>query len=205
MGMRRLEGDAVKPRQIAVGVVIIGLSGLIYGASIPLKRSGKTWNCQANLKQIGLGMMQYTRDYDEHYPRAKDWATVLRPYSVGRSNRGDDSAFEAIFRCPATDGFYALNVYYTQISMAQDLSPRTAPLIFDFPNGVLNQSDDGAGWPNPPIHTTLQTTGNNVLFGDAHVELRGNKPVFRPFAPLPKPAATPTPKPRAKTKTQGKS
>ena len=172
----------MKPRQVAVGVVILGVAGLIYGASIPLKRSGKTWNCQSNLKQIELGMMQYVRDYDEQFPRAKDWADALRPYTVRASNSRESAEFQLRMRCPTTDSYYALNVYYAQISMAQDSSPRTSPLVFDIRNGILNQSDNGANWPVSPVHTTLQTTGNNVLFGDGHVELRQNKPAFRTFA-----------------------
>ena len=182
----------LQPRQFAVGVVILGLAGLIYSASIPLKRSGKTWDCQSNLKIIGLSMSQYNRDYDEQYPNNRDWATALRPYLVSDSRSVESTGFQQLMRCPATDGYYAFNVYFDRISMAQDKSPRASPLIFDIENGQLNQSTDGSNWPNPPIHTTLQTSGNNVLFGDGHVELRQNKPVFRKFAPRP----TATPKPR---------
>ncbi len=173
----------IKPRQIAVGVVILGVAGLVYGASIPLKRSGKTWNCQSNLKQIGLGMMQYIRDYDEKYPRANDWALALRPYLVSSARSVESAQFQSLMRCPATDGYYALNSYYAQISMIQDKNPRSSPLVFDVRNGQLNQSDNGKSWPIPPIHTTLQTSGNNVLFADSHVELRQNQPPFRAFAP----------------------
>lgn len=188
----------MKPRQIAASVVILGLAGAIYAVSRPLKRSGQTWNCQSNLKQIGLGMMQYARDYDEQFPRAANWTQALRPYTVGHNNPGDNSIFEPLFRCPMTNGYYALNIYYAQLSASQDKSPRVSPLVFDIANGRLNQSDNGKGWPIPPIHKTLQTTDNNVLFADGHVELRGNKPSFRKFAPLPKPTATP--KPRAKVR-----
>lgn len=184
----------MKARQVAVGVVILGLVGVVYGASRPLKRSGKTWNCQSNLKQIGLGMMQYARDYDEQFPRAANWADALRPYTVGHNNPDANSIFEPLFRCPTTNGYYALNVNFDRLAMIQDKSPRASPLVFDIKSGRLNQSDNGKSWPNPPIHTTLQTTGNNVLFADGHVELRGNKPRFRKFAPLPKPTATPKPR-----------
>ena len=188
----------MKPRQVAIGVVLLGLAGLVYGASRPLKRSGQTWNCQSNLKQIGLGMMQYARDYDENFPRAEDWAEGLRPYTVSSKNPVDSSMFQQLFRCPASESYYALNRYYDRLAAFQDRAPRSSPLVFDVEFGRLNQSDDGKSWPNPPVHATLQTSGNNVLFGDGHVELRGNKPVFRKFAPLPKPTATPKPRARKK-------
>ncbi len=194
----------MKPRQIAVSVVLCGLAGLIYLASRPLKRSGQTWNCQSNLKQIGLGMSQYARDYDEQFPRAENWMEELRPYVRGFGpNHESDAVVGARYLCPTTNGYYALNVYYDRLSMIQDKSPTSSPLVFDFVNGRLNQSDDGRNWPISPIHTTLQTTGNNVLFGDGHVELRQNKPPFRKFAPLP--AATATPKAKTKPKLRAKS
>lgn len=175
----------MKPRQIAVGVVLCGLAGLVYLASRPLKRSGQTWNCQSNLKQIGLGMFQYTRDYDEQFPRAENWMEELRPYTVRYKNSVDSKIFQQVFRCPTKQSYYALNVYYDRLSMIQDKSPSSSPLVFDFAGGRLNQSDDGKNWPISPVHTTLQTTGNNVLFGDGHVELRQSKPPFRRFAPRP--------------------
>lgn len=191
----------MKPRQVAAGFVILGLAGVIYGISRPLKRSGQTWNCQSNLKQIGLGMMQYSRDYDEKFPRAVNWAEGLRLYTVGSRTSVESTNFQRLFRCPTTNGYYALNVHYDRLSMIQDKSPRSSPLVFDIANSRLNQSDNGKSWPVPPIHTTLQTTGNNVLFGDGHVELRQNRPRFRALAPLPKPTATP----RAKINRRKKS
>ena len=152
-------------------------------------------------------MSQYNRDYDENYPRAANWAQGLSPYlphSTVYVQSADlqSVALQQTFRCPATENYYAFNLYYAQISMAQDKSPRSSPLIFDICGGQLNQTDSGAGWPIPPVHTTLQMTGNNVLFGDGHVELRGSKPAFRAFAA--RVAATPTPKPRAQAKQKGK-
>ena len=55
----------MKPRQVAVGIVWCGLAGVIYWAAQPLRRAGQMSACQSNLKQIGLGTMQYVRDYDE--------------------------------------------------------------------------------------------------------------------------------------------
>ena len=196
----------MKPRQVAIGVVLCGLAGLIYLAARPLKRSGKTWNCQSNLKQIGLGMFQYTRDYDEQFPRSADWMEELRPYVRGFGpNHESDAVVGTHYLCPTTNGYYALNVYYDRLSMIQDKSPSSSPLVFDFVSGSLNQSNDGKNWPIPSIHTTLQTTGNNVLFGDGHVELRQDKPPFRKFAPRPEATATPIAKIKSKPRSKSGS
>ena len=59
--------------------------------------SGKRGDyCSSNLKQIGLGLLQYTQDYDEKFPPAASsadaygWANAVQPYV--RSTQ--------LFQCP---------------------------------------------------------------------------------------------------------
>ncbi|RYX82982.1 DUF1559 domain-containing protein [bacterium] len=51
--------------------------------------------CQSNLKQIGLGFMQYVQDYEEKFPAVQlsatnGWADMLQPYVKSR----------VMFQCP---------------------------------------------------------------------------------------------------------
>ena len=57
-GMRRIKGGAMKPpkiapRQIAAGVVLVGLGWLLNSASQPFQRNARTSMCKSNLKRIG--------------------------------------------------------------------------------------------------------------------------------------------------------
>ncbi len=177
----------MKPRQIALGVTILGLAGVVYLAAQPLRRSEQMSACQSNLKQIGLGTMQYVRDYDEQFPIARNWADGMAPYlgvSAQPSRPNAEKDFQQLFRCPTSRAFYVYNDFYSTISASQDKNSASSPLIYEAATGARNASDKGQSWPTIPIHALIQTRGNNVLFGDGHVELRENKPTFKVFPPL---------------------
>src|SRR5690606_12617556 len=65
------------------------------------RENARRASCQSNLKQINLGMIQYTQDYDEKYPmyrpgastaaRPYGWADALQPYLKSTQ----------IFQCPS--------------------------------------------------------------------------------------------------------
>jgi len=47
-------------------------------------------DCQSNLRQIGIGTIQYVQDYDQRYPVAKEWVSQLYPYEKSTG----------VFHCP---------------------------------------------------------------------------------------------------------
>lgn len=188
----------MKPRHVAVGVVLCGLAGVVYMAAQPLKRSAQTSSCQVNLKQIANSMGQYVRDYDEKFPLADNWMDALIPYARGFGGNPESVAsVKARFACPTTGSFYAYNSLIEKQSVTK--ISLSAPWLFEVSAGAgkTNLSDDGSLWPTSPIHQTRETRGSNAYFAvysaPARVELLQAKPDFRPFA---KPTATP--KPRAK-------
>lgn len=62
--------------ELLVVVAIIGiLAAILFPVFARARESARRASCLSNLKQIGLGMMQYTQDYDEHYPLAA-WQIV---------------------------------------------------------------------------------------------------------------------------------
>ena len=183
----------MKPRQIAVGVAILGLGGALLLAAQPRLRAVETKECQANLKQIGLAMMQYQRDYDEHYPKSDNWMDALQPYGRGFGpNRESDAEVEARFRCPTTGSFYVYNRNLARVSYVRADNPQT-PWIYEASTGQnrRNFSDSGQLWTREPIHQRIPIWGNNVLMGDGSIPLTINKPAFRSFVvPTPKPPKT---------------
>ena len=75
--MSKIEGHKVSANR-ATGftlielLVVIAIIALLASILFPVfsiaREKARTATCQSNLKQIGLGVMQYTQDYDETYP-----------------------------------------------------------------------------------------------------------------------------------------
>jgi len=80
---------------IVIAIIAI-LAAILFPAFARLRENARRASCQSNLKQIGLGLMQYTQDYDERYSMTiqqptssggdpfidnwTSWAGVLQPY-----------------------------------------------------------------------------------------------------------------------------
>jgi prepilin-type N-terminal cleavage/methylation domain-containing protein/prepilin-type processing-associated H-X9-DG protein len=53
---------------LVVIAIIMILAAILFPAFARARENARRTSCQSNLKQIGLGMMQYTQDYDERFP-----------------------------------------------------------------------------------------------------------------------------------------
>jgi len=55
--------------ELLVVIAIISiLAAILFPVFARARENARRASCMSNLKQIGLGMMQYTQDYDEKYP-----------------------------------------------------------------------------------------------------------------------------------------
>jgi prepilin-type N-terminal cleavage/methylation domain-containing protein/prepilin-type processing-associated H-X9-DG protein len=55
---------------LVVIAIIAILAAILFPVFARARENARRSSCQSNLKQIGLGVMQYTQDYDERYPSA---------------------------------------------------------------------------------------------------------------------------------------
>jgi prepilin-type N-terminal cleavage/methylation domain-containing protein/prepilin-type processing-associated H-X9-DG protein len=53
---------------LVVIAIIAILASILFPVFARARENARRSGCQSNLKQIGLGFMQYTQDYDEKYP-----------------------------------------------------------------------------------------------------------------------------------------
>ena len=53
---------------LVVIAIIAILAAILFPAFARARENARRASCQSNLKQIGLGVMQYTQDYDERFP-----------------------------------------------------------------------------------------------------------------------------------------
>ena len=84
---------------LVVIAIIAILAAILFPVFARARENARRSSCQSNLKQIGLGLIQYTQDYDETYPAARidapstntPWHHVLQPYIKSVQ----------IFKCPS--------------------------------------------------------------------------------------------------------
>ena len=133
---------------LVVIAIIAILAAILFPVFARARENARRSSCQSNLKQIGLGMIQYTQDYDEKYLKQYDsgappfthFGYVLQPYVKSRQ----------IFVCPSAAGT-AYDVTGAQPTDGQDHTWRAdSPVLGSTPGNPffgaygLNLVLDGA-------------------------------------------------------------
>jgi prepilin-type N-terminal cleavage/methylation domain-containing protein/prepilin-type processing-associated H-X9-DG protein len=91
---RRFNHQGFTLIELLVVVAIIGLlSAILFPVFARARENARRASCMSNMKQIGLGLMMYTQDYDEKYPASEaavgpyattatpNWIAQLQPYT----------------------------------------------------------------------------------------------------------------------------
>jgi prepilin-type N-terminal cleavage/methylation domain-containing protein/prepilin-type processing-associated H-X9-DG protein len=204
-----------KPRQRKAGftlielLVVIAIIAILASILFPVfgraRENARRSSCQSNLKQIGLGILQYVQDYDEKYPingspavtAEGGWSYLIQPYVKS----------EQLLQCPSdttrapvgnTTKERAADTGFTDYWYNYNLGPNSGPMslsqITYASNTVMNGDGTGSlsdynlqwipGWPASPASFSLRHLETaNYLFADGHVKslkptvvLPGNTP-----------------------------
>jgi prepilin-type N-terminal cleavage/methylation domain-containing protein/prepilin-type processing-associated H-X9-DG protein len=145
--------------ELLVVVAIISiLAAILFPVFARARENARRASCQSNLKQISLGLLQYTQDHDERFPMSHSgtasgaearmptaWANVIQPYLKS----------DQIFQCPSeryrgpgtivtTDAYrgfsdYAANYYvmpgatatFNTVKLSQLQYPATTVIVTD--------------------------------------------------------------------------
>ena len=88
---------------LVVIAIIAILAAILFPVFARARENARRSSCQSNLKQIGLGIIQYAQDYDERYMRAQNsgnrsWDALAAPY-FGVQVAWNKAPL--IFRCPS--------------------------------------------------------------------------------------------------------
>jgi prepilin-type N-terminal cleavage/methylation domain-containing protein/prepilin-type processing-associated H-X9-DG protein len=99
---KRFPGFTLIELLIVVAIIAL-LAAILFPVFSRARESARRASCQSNLKQIGLAVMQYVQDYDEHFMQGNQtnlnyigegWAGQLLPYAKS----------DNLFRCPDEAG-----------------------------------------------------------------------------------------------------
>ncbi|BCM93529.1 hypothetical protein IAD21_05420 [Abditibacteriota bacterium] len=98
---------------LVVIAIIAILAAILFPVFARARENARRSSCQSNLKQIGLGLFQYTQDYDERWPYRNSagnmiwWPNQIMPYLKSTQ----------IFSCPS-DSTQATLPNYALLSYA---------------------------------------------------------------------------------------
>jgi prepilin-type N-terminal cleavage/methylation domain-containing protein len=100
---------------LVVIAIIAILAAILFPVFSRARENARRSSCQSNLKQIGLGIMQYAQDYDERLPVVQcgesncpplnnSWDENVAPYMGQKISKASGVAanqFAGIFACPS--------------------------------------------------------------------------------------------------------
>lgn len=150
---------------LVVIAIIAILAAVLFPVFAKAREKARQTGCADNMKQLGLGIMQYVQDNDEYFPSgyvstssigkpAAGWAGSVQPYikSTGLMKCPDDST-TATVGVPIS---YALNSNLAGAQSHGSIASLTAPtstvLSFEVANDTsdITKIDEGIGVSNAP-------------------------------------------------------
>jgi prepilin-type N-terminal cleavage/methylation domain-containing protein/prepilin-type processing-associated H-X9-DG protein len=168
---------------LVVIAIIALLAAILFPVFARARENARRSSCQSNLKQIGLGIMQYTQDYDERLPYAAMYAAtngdfmsnwlsawdVIQPYSKSLQ----------LFICPSNT---MINQVGHARSGAADQTHANAWFAYppctnhgDSPNvGMRAAFTEAFGTPNPPGSSNTSTVSLTEFTNAAETFLTGD-------------------------------
>jgi prepilin-type N-terminal cleavage/methylation domain-containing protein/prepilin-type processing-associated H-X9-DG protein len=194
--IRKAGGFTLIELLVVIAIIAI-LASILFPVFARARENARRSSCQSNMKQVGLGFMQYTQDYDEkfpaHIPHA-GWSQQMQPYIKSTQ----------LFKCPsdtdapssnaALQGFtsYAYNLSLGYDGTSRGLSQaaltqvvRTVLLIDEVHSRDSSSShwsigcgdiDDtatctaGLAYFRAASNAQVHLGGQNALFADGHVK-----------------------------------
>ena len=172
---------------LVVIAIIAILAAILFPAFARARENARRASCQSNLKQVALGLFQYTQDYDEKFPmRYWDtpaaayfdygWVQAIQPYVKSYqlfqcpSEPNPPSVFSGSSATAVTD--YGINRSVADINTSSPLSS------FDFPSVTVLNFDfrtysADSGWNDLALDVPSRIRhleGANYSFVDGHVK-----------------------------------
>ena len=141
--------------EILVVIAIIGiLAAILFPVFARARENARRSSCQSNLKQIGLGALQYVQDYDEHFPLGL-WVDGAGGHHTSFDNIQPYLKSTQVGICPSDSEPPDVDLHLPgsmPVSYTSNDKITTAPIFGD---------------PNPPSLAEIQQSARLPLIWDA--------------------------------------
>lgn len=157
--MNRKPKSAFTLIELLVVIAIIAiLAAILFPVFARARENARRSSCQSNLKQIGLGLIQYTQDYDERLPRNDagseilTWVDTLQPYLKS----------DQIFVCPSDSAPYQMTV---AASSKRKVSYAINQIYSSNPSENLFEANDTNA--SPATLAAIEDSSGTIAVGDS--------------------------------------
>ena len=170
---------------LVVIAIIAILAAILFPVFARARENARRSSCQSNLKQIALGVLQYTQDYDERFPRITSgvtvapfgWADSIQPYVKSTQILKCPSFTVATGNDPNAAGYstYWMNKSLNDGTNGSNASGKLLSEIFNPSLTILN-GDGGEATPHSTARfncSGCDTKGSNGVFATTCVGTPG--------------------------------
>jgi prepilin-type N-terminal cleavage/methylation domain-containing protein len=117
---------------LVVIAIIAILAAILFPVFARARENARRASCMSNMKQIALGIMQYTQDYDEHLPRYAVCGPITLETGFNSGNSGCSS--------PSPGNYYHLwmHMIYPYVKSNQIFNcPSNEPVVQNYTGGYI--------------------------------------------------------------------
>ncbi len=171
---------------LVVIAIIAILAAILFPVFARARENARRSSCLSNTKQIGLGILQYTQDYDEKFPLVSTdelaptvgwWGVMVQPYIKSKQVFfcPSDSSVSASQELTYINVSYGYNYVYlgntTSVSIAAVESPSETIVITDkdIPTSGGTSVRYAISYDYVPYYPTARHfDGTNIAYVDGH-------------------------------------
>lgn len=156
---------------LVVIAIIAILAAILFPVFAQAREKARQISCVNNLKQLGIGMLMYSEDYDESWMPSRcpdgntgnwfEWSVLVQPY-IKNGSTVVDNYYSGVFACPSapvpgqannykprTDVFQPMDSPHSPTALSAVPSPAQTIGFFEAGEGGNAGPGDPQGWNYP--------------------------------------------------------